>query len=207
MTPYSFRHLALSLAVVIFLSSSRLTSGSRHVQTAMPEGASRVTFACDSSSWIKEDLHKVDTVLSLGTQLAGDVPGGVDKYRLAKEGKELTVLNLATSDSGVFKCKEYKYSLTVARNPTCTPVGARLREGVEQVFSCRHIFTNPSGGTTSTSTAPRVNWLVDDEIVLSKDPEEYMTTVSASDSAGEPATEALAGLWRGGCHGYIRRFD
>ena len=152
-----------------------------------------MTFTCDSSSWIKEDLKKVDTVISLGTQLAADVPGGVDKYRLARDGKELTVQNLVEEDSGVFKCKNYKYSLTVARNPECKPEKVTFQEGKEQTLTCGDIFVNP--GATSAShaaAAPRVDWLLDDAILLSEEPTEYIAAAAANAKAASPAANSGA---------------
>lgn len=182
---------AASLAIILLLSVAlHPASGARYVQTAMPEGASRVIFSCDSSSWIKEDLNKVDTVLSLGTNLAPDVPGGPGKYRLTREGKELTILNLQTSDSGVFKCKNFKYSLTVAPSPTCDPMDATFKEGVEQAMTCGNIFSNPAATSLSEAGAPpRVEWLVDEEVTLSKDPTEYLAAAAEDVSAGEAVEE------------------
>ena len=184
------RNHAVSLALLCISIFIHVTSGARDVRTAMPEGASRVTFTCDSSSWIKEDINKVDTVISLGTQLSADAPGGVNKYRLTNDGKELTVKNLQASDSGVFKCKNYKYSLTVAKNPTCSPTDAKFKEGVEQLMTCGEIFINPTASSASQVGAPpRVDWLIDDEVVLSKDPSEHLAKVAAALPSNPDATE------------------
>merc|ERR1719158_1442924 len=76
--------------------------------TAQPEG-SHVTFACDSASWIKEDVNKVDSVISLGETVSPEAPGGDAKYQLTDKGRRLTVTDLTTADSGLFKCKNFKY--------------------------------------------------------------------------------------------------
>ena len=182
------------LAILSLHCTLRPASGIRTVQTAMPEGASGVSFSCDSASWIKEDLNKADTVISLGTHLSPDAPGGAGKYRLTRDGKELTVSNLKTSDSGVFKCKNSKYSLTVARIPICDP-DVSLKEGVEQVMTCGNIFSNPAATSLSEAGAPpRVEWLVDDKVLLSKDPTEYLAASEeivdddvGGDAAGDTA--------------------
>ena len=179
--PNHHPHVSFASPIFVLCFLWGVVSGARDVKTAMPAGAPGVTFACDSASWIKEDLNKVDAVISLGTQLAHDAPGGKEKYLLTKDGKELTVRNLLTSDSGVFKCKSYKYSLTVAQNPTCEPTDVTFREGVEQLMTCGHIFVN-AGATKPTDVAapPRFDWLINDQVALSVEPTEYLAAVAAA---------------------------
>lgn len=167
------RLVICTLTLILALGVTLGVTGTE-VHTAMPEGA-RVSFSCDSASWIKEDLKKVDIVISLGTQL-GDLAGGASKYTLANKGKELTILNLEASDSGIFKCQNFKYFLTVAKNPTCSPTLETLKEGVEKVITCGDIIT-------SGSVAPRVNWLIAKQIVHSFGPKQYMGKDTAAETS------------------------